>query len=279
MTHRRAVWILVGCTVIWGAGFPLNKMALNYTSPLLFMALRFACAGVLLAPVYRRATRSDWQVGLALGTLFAAQLAFFFVGLSLIEPGRTAFVFSLQTPLVPALVLLAHRKPPTPRDILLVATAMLGVWLLTRPGAGAAGFGTGDLATLASAVLAAVYVVLAGHLAPRHEPLPLLAVQLTAIAGLALAGALLVEHPRIELNPVTLSVIPFLGLASVASFGGQLLGQRMVRATEAALIYALEPVVAALASFVALGEVFTGGQAVGAALILAASMVAARKPR
>ena len=55
-----------------------------------------------------------------------------------------------------------------------------------------------------------------------------------------LLGCTLCWAPR---SPSTL--IPFLALGSIASFGGQLVGQRLVRPTEAALIYALEPLVAA----------------------------------
>ena len=279
MTHRRAVWILLGCTFIWGASFVLNKMALAYTTPLLFMSLRFGCAALLLSGVYRSTTRNDWVVGLSLGSLFAAQLALFYIGLARIDPGRSAFLFGVQTPLVPILVLAAHRRAPTARDIVTVTAAMLGAWWLTRPAGGTAGFGLGDLATLGSGTLAAFYVVLASHVGPRHDPMRLLAVQLVAIAGLAALATVAFEHPRIELNLTTLTLTPFLALASVASFGGQLMGQRLVRATEAALIFALEPVVAAGVSILAFGERFTPEQWLGGAVILAASVAAQAKKR
>jgi drug/metabolite transporter (DMT)-like permease len=274
MTHRRAVVILSACTFVWGASFTLNKLVLNHASPLLFMAIRFSVSALLLSAVYPKTSRSDWRVGLPLGALFALQLALFVVGLARITPARSAFLFSFQTPLVPIVVLVGHRHAPTRRGLVAVTLATIGTWWLTRPTGSGAGFGLGDVATIGSAVCAALYVVLAGYLSPRHEPIRLLAVQIVAMALLAATAAVVLERPRIEWNVTTMTLIPFLALSSVATFGGQLVGQRLVRATEAAVIYALEPLVAALISFVSLGETLTAAQWLGGGLILTGSVVA-----
>lgn len=280
MTHRRAVLILLGCTFVWGASFTLNKMVLSGASPMVFLATRFALGSLLLAPIYRRTTRGDWRAGVPLGILFGLQLALFVSGLATIPPARAAFLFSVTTPLVPLLVLVVDRRPPTARDLIAVAIAVAGSWFLTRPGDGSIGLSWGDLLMIASAACGALYVVAASHLAPRHEPLNLLAVQFVAMVGVGAVLAPFVETPRLELTLTTGLLIPFLALSSVASFGGQLLGQRLIRPTEAALIFALEPVVAAATSFVSFGERMTAGQWLGGGLIVAAAvMVGARERR
>lgn len=274
MTHRRAVWVLLGCTFIWGASFTLNKMVLGSATPLAFMAVRFAGSALLLAPIYRTTSREDWRTGLRLGTLFAVQLALFVVGLAAIDPARSAFLFSFQTPLVPVLMLALHRQWPAGRDFLAVGFATLGGWWLTRPSGAGAGFGTGDLATIGSAACAALYVVLVGSVGRRHEPMRLMAVQFLVMSLMAGVLAVVVERPRIDLNVTTIALIPFLALAGVATFVGQLAGQRAIRPTEAALLYALEPLVAAAVSFISLGERLSPGQWAGGGLILAGSFVA-----
>lgn len=274
MTHRRAVLILLGCAFVWGASFTLNKMVLDRATPLLYMSLRFGCAAALLTLVYRRTRRDDWRVGIPLGALFAAQLALFVFGLSRIDPGRAAFLFSFQTPLVPVLMLAAHRQRPTRRDMLAVGLATLGAWWLTRPGGSGAGFGLGDVAMLASAVGAACYVVVAGAVTGRHEPLPLLAVQFIAMTVLGGVASMVLETPRIEWSPVTVILIPFLALSSVATFGGQLVGQKLVRPTEASVLYALEPLVAAATAWISLGDRLAPTQWLGGFTILAASLIA-----
>lgn len=274
MTHRRAVLILVGCAFIWGGSFTLNKMVLATVSPLLMMGIRFTIAALMLAPVLGRASTADWKAGLGLGSVFAAQLACFITGLETIPSNRAAFLFGISVPLVPVMVLVLTRRPPAGRDLLAVALAVAGTWWLTGVGSAAGGGLTrGDGLMLASATLGAAYVVAAGHWAPRHEPLRLLAVQTVVMAAVGFGLAVLVEPPRFEADPLTVALILFLALSSIATFGGQLLGQRLVRPTEAALIFALEPVVAAGVGYVALGEALGGTQWLGAALILAATLV------
>jgi drug/metabolite transporter (DMT)-like permease len=279
MTHRRAVVILLACTFIWGASFALNKIALAFVSPMLFLAVRFTISALLLGPQYLKVTREDWKAGAALGILFGVQLAFFAGGLALSPPARAAFLFSATTPLVPVLMMLLNRRPPSSRDVIAVGVAVAGSWLLTRPADALGGLSRGDLLMLASAVFAAFYVVAAGHLAPKHDSLRLLAVQFVAMAGLGAVFSLLLEAPRLDLNLTTVVLIPFLALSSIATFGGQLLGQKLIRPTEAALIYALEPVAAAATSFVAIGERLAAGQWLGGGLILIAALLVVRWKR
>jgi drug/metabolite transporter (DMT)-like permease len=273
MTHRRAVVILLACTAIWGASFTLNKIALGSVSPMVLMATRFGISSLMLAWIYPRTNRGDWRVGLRLGILFAVQLALFFAGLASIPASRAAFLFSVQTPLVPLFVLASERRGPSGREIVAVGLATVGAWLVTDPDSGQAGLSVGDLLILASAAAAALYVVAAGRSSPSHEPLHLLAVQMPVMALLALVLALLIETPRLDPTPAALILIPFLALSSIATFGGQLQGQRLIRPTEAALIYAIEPIVAAGIGMFTLGERLGPGQMTGAGLILAGCLV------
>jgi drug/metabolite transporter (DMT)-like permease len=279
MTHRRAVWILLGCTFVWGASFSLNKMVLAVVSPMVFLATRFSLGSLFLAPIYRRTTRADWRAGFPLGALFGLQLAFFVAGLATIPAARAAFLFSITTPLVPVLVLIVDRRPPSRRDLAAVTIAVAGSWFLTRPGDGTSGLSWGDLLMIVSAACGALYVVAASHLAPRHDPLNLLAVQFVAMVGVGAVLAPLVETPRLELGLTAAVLIPFLALSSIASFGGQLVGQRLIRPTEAALIYALEPVVAAGVSYVSFGELMTAGQWLGGGLIVIAALLVGTEKR
>jgi drug/metabolite transporter (DMT)-like permease len=278
MTHRRAVVVLLACTFIWGASFTLNKLALGSVSPMVLMATRFAISTLLLSWIYPRTTRSDWRVGLRLGVVFAIQLALFIGGLATIPASRSAFLFSVQTPLVPLFVLAADRQRPAGREIVAVGLAMIGAWLLTRPDGGRLGLSPGDLLTLASAVAAAIYVVAAGRSSPNHEPLHLLAVQMPVMAIGAALGTVF-EHPRFDPTPAALALVPFLAVSSIATFGGQLLGQRLIRPTEAALIYAVEPIVAAAVGMFTLGERLAPAQWGGAGLVISGCLLVSLRPR
>jgi drug/metabolite transporter (DMT)-like permease len=271
--HRRAVWILCGCAFLWGIAFPLNKMVLATISPMLFLSARFGLATLLLLPVLRQADRETWRAGLTLGVLFSVQLALFAAGLATIPPARSAFLFSVQTPLVPVVVLLMTRRSPPRRAVMGVAVAVFGSWLLTKPTGAVVGLTTGDLLTLASALLAALYVVAAGHVGRRHDPWRLLGVQFLVLTVFGLAVSPLVETARFAPTSTAAVLLPVLAVFSIMTFGGQLVGQRHVRATEAALIFAVEPVWAAAMSYLLYRETFGVTQWLGAALIVGAAFL------
>jgi drug/metabolite transporter (DMT)-like permease len=93
------------------------------------------------------------------------------------------------------------------------------------------------------------------------------------MALLALALSAVIETPRFEPTTAALVLVPFLAVASIATFGGQLQGQRLIRPTEAALIYAVEPIVAAAIGMFTLGERLAPDQLAGAALIITGCIV------
>ncbi len=80
--QRRAEAALIVNTVIWGATFVVVKQALRDVSPVLFLALRFTLATVVLMALFRgswshpRNPRRSLQGGaLAGGFLFAVTLS------------------------------------------------------------------------------------------------------------------------------------------------------------------------------------------------------------
>ena len=72
MTRRQAVLALWATCLIWGAAFPLVKLALRDATPMAFTAARFLVATVLIAPMLRGTTRDEWRAGAVLGLADAA---------------------------------------------------------------------------------------------------------------------------------------------------------------------------------------------------------------
>ena len=276
MTHRRAALILIACTVIWGASFSLLKEALGFGSPLALLAIRLLLASALLAAVLRRATAADWRAGALLGGLFWLQLATLNRGLVSTTPSRSAFILSLSVPLVPLIQFVADRARPRWEELAAVGLAVLGTGLVAQPGGTSGRVLEGDLFTLGSAVVCGGYLVAVGHSSRRHEPLRLLAVQLLVMGTLSLALSPVLESPRVTPTPRLAALLGLLALSSIATFGGQLVGQRQVRAAQAALIFALEPLVAAAVSYLTLGERLSPAQWLGGGCIIVA-MLAVRR--
>jgi drug/metabolite transporter (DMT)-like permease len=99
--------------------------------------------------------------------------------------------------------------------------------------------------------------------------------QVLTVAALSLVASLLFETRPGPPSAQVWFAAAFTGLfATAVAFGVQTVAQRLTTATHTALIFAAEPVFAALFSFLLIGEVLGPRQLVGCGLILA-GMVAA----
>jgi drug/metabolite transporter (DMT)-like permease len=96
---------------------------------------------------------------------------------------------------------------------------------------------------------------------------------------LSLVAAPLLEAPRLEPTATATALIVALGVTGALTFYLQLRAQAVVDPSVAALIFTLEPVFAALASYLVLGERLGPVQWAGGALILAATALPALEVR
>jgi drug/metabolite transporter (DMT)-like permease len=98
-------------------------------------------------------------------------------------------------------------------------------------------------------------------------------------AALALASFWWLEKPYFHPSPILWSALAVSSLLSTAlAFTVQAWAQQVTTATRAALIYALEPVVAWIVSFTIMGERMPAQAVLGGVLILIGILVAELKP-
>ena len=274
MTRRQAILALWATCLIWGAAFPLAKLALRDASPMAFTALRFLLATLLLAPVLGRATREEWRAGAVLGALLALGFATQTIGLQWTTASRSGFITALYIPLVPLIVLLAYRTLPERLAAIGLAIALGGMVLLTRPAGLAGGVNTGDLLTLLCAVCFASHMVATGAYAKRFDIARLMMTQIATAGVLTTVATPLLEHPRVVLSPLLLGMLAYEAiLASVVAIRLQLAAQRVLSPSYAALVYTLEPVVASLTAFLLMGDRLTPPQWLGGLFILLGSLL------
>jgi drug/metabolite transporter (DMT)-like permease len=273
MTRRQGIAALVFIAVVWGCCFTLIKQTLTLVSPLLFLAIRFLLASLIVLPWFRGLTRRELTGGLVLGVLFWAGFVFQTVGLTHTTPSRSAFITGLSTPLVPVAFFLIYRRAPSVATALAVILTGVGMYLLTRPGGTSAGINVGDVLTLGCAVLFALQIVAVGHYAPVARPERLLALELAATGLLSALAAPLLESPRLVLGPPTALALGFLSVAAAITFYLQLGAQKVVSPALTAIIFTLEALAAAVTSWVVLGETLTATQWLGGVLILVGAVL------
>ncbi|WP_052326793.1 DMT family transporter [Deinococcus peraridilitoris] len=283
--HALGLVLLIFVTAIWGSTFAIVKSATETLSPATLIAWRFTIAALVLLPflfswprVFRRDRRRTdtpksalfWKDGLLLGSWLIIGYATQTIGLQTTSANRAAFITGLNVVMVPLWLAITAGAPLRLRLWGAVVLALLGIGLLSWEGGALV---IGDLWAFGCALSYAGYILALEKAAPRHPPLAFTAAQVIVVALFGWLWALLAGG--VSLAPAsTWGALIYLGLAATAvTTLLQTLGQRWVSATEAAIIYALEPVAASIFSFFLLRETvgargFAGGALVVAAMIL-----------
>lgn len=266
---------LLANAAIWGVTFLVVKDALADASPVLFVAVRFSVAAIVLVAIYLRKVklRALWRGAIA-GLLLFAGYAFQTAGLRFTSPSKSAFITGLSIPMVPLLSSLVYRSGPRPAELAGIAAATLGMGLMTLQGFSLQ-FSLGDGLTFLCAVAFAGHIVALGYFSMWGERRGIgfesLAVwQIVSAAVLGWVSFARLDTPHWHLTYGLAFALLVTGLLATAlAFTVQTWAQKYTTATRTALIYSLEPVFAWGTAWVLTGELLSRRATMGAVLILA----------
>lgn len=268
---------LMACAIGWGATFPMLLAALRDASPISFNAARFLLASACLSwalvrPGWSAARRAAGWGG-TLGILLAAGFSLQAWAIPSIGPTRSAFLTAFYVLFTPLIEWFATGRRPATSTGLGALLAFAGAAVMTGVGPGSA-LSAAALATLLAAALFAAQVV-GLHLAvARHSLRALLFTEVLATGLICTLAAPVLESPRLDPTPGLCARLAFLAIVATALLLGlQAYGQSHTSATRAAVLFASEPVWAALFGRLA-GESLTGREVLGAAVVLAGILVA-----
>jgi drug/metabolite transporter (DMT)-like permease len=270
MSPLVGVLLLVLVTVIWGSTFAVIKETIQTVPVPILLAVRFSFAALFL--LWVKPERKTLIPGLILGLLSFAGYATQTIGMLTTTASKAAFITGLSVILTPIFGAIWLRQRIPGRVWLAALLAIIGLGLMTlNPTEGVV---IGDLWVLGTALAYALYIVYLGEIAAHHKPIVLTALQIIVVAVLSWGWA--VPHLSVlkELSLSALSALLYLALfATALVLWLQALAQRVVPAYAAALIFALEPVFAAIFAYFMLGETLSlqgwlGGGLVVIAMIL-----------
>jgi drug/metabolite transporter (DMT)-like permease len=269
---------LVVLMAVWGSTFAIVRVLVGSgsspVSPILLVAVRMALAsGLLLAFLALRGGlrfgRDLFRDGLVCAAFLGAGFVLQIEGQHRTTASRSGFLTGLLVVFVPLLEFLFFRKRPSTSQIAGVVIAVAGMAVLSGGGAAGNAQLLGDLLTFGCAVVFAIHIVILGRVAPRHDVLPLLLVQLFGTCAIAAVCGPLVEAQKFQADPRTLSAVAYLAIfATLFAFGVQTWAQRRLSSVRFALISALEPVFAALWAALLIGERLSALELSGGALIV-----------
>ena len=208
-----------------------------------------------------------------MGIALCAGYGFQTMGLRFTTPAKAGFITGLCVALVPIGSALFLRRPPPRAAVFGVALATVGLGMLSLNADWR--ISLGDLLVLCCAISFAAQIILTAAFAPGQPAMRLALVQIATVAVICGAISLTWERPWPALTNQAAFAAVFTGvLATSFAFATQTVAQRFTSPTHTALIFSLEPVAAAIFSFLLIGESLTPRAIVGCALILTGMLVA-----
>jgi drug/metabolite transporter (DMT)-like permease len=183
--------------LLWGGTFIAGRIASTQLAPVNSALLRFTFAAIALL-VYlgategfsqvRRLTAKQWAgcLGLGLTGIFLYNI-FFFAALGILPAGRTSMFVPLNPVVTVLLAYFIFRETLSPRKIVGMALALIGVWIVVTQGdllKLASAFGRGEVLMLGAVSSWAVYTLISRRMLDRLSPL--LATTMAACTGLIL---------------------------------------------------------------------------------------------
>ena len=269
MSTYRNAGLFVLLSFLWGSSFMAIKAGLDFLPPVLFAAIRYDIAGIILV-VYAATTsdywwprnRADWTV-VAVGSVLIIGLynALLFVGQQGVTSGVAAILIAMNPILATGfsrLLLPSERLGPI--ETVGLAAGFLGVGLVARPST--AGFVRADLVAPGLVLLAAAAVALGSVLVQRVDSaLPTVGMvgwsTVFGALGLHLLSGGLPSESLVDATLTTETVIIVGYLAVFASAVGYVIYFDLLDklgAIEINLVSYTVPVFAALSGWVVLGE-------------------------
>jgi drug/metabolite transporter (DMT)-like permease len=264
--------LLLAVTAVWGVTFVQVKDAVAIYPLFAFLAVRFAIAGVTLAPVAVGRLRGSWRAGTVLGLLLAAGYALQTAGLERTTVSATGFITGLYVVLTPVLAFALFRVRTGRLVWAGVVLATAGLALLSGVQAGSP---EGDLLVLGGAAAFALQIVLMERWAPRHDVIGLTQVEMLAACGVFLVVALALGDLSVPRGWTVWGALVVTGVfASALAFLVQTWAQRRTSATRVAVVFAMEPVFAGLFGYLLAGDRLGWVGWAGCAVILSGIAVA-----
>ena len=261
-------WLGVLTQLAYGAGVDVGTALVG----------RFLlAAGMLWILVWlgraRRPEARDVVAGLALGALYSVHALLFSESLTRLDPGLLdLLLFSYPTVVMLGAVALRRERWSAPRAVGLAA-ATAGTGLVLVGGVGSIDPRGAALALASSLVYSAYILSSAGQL-ERTNPLALAALVATAAVFVLGAGATARGDVSLHVTVIGLALIVAVGVVTVTGMTTFIGGISRLGAARASIVSAVQPALTPVIGFAVFSDRLGPTQVVGAALVIAAVVVA-----
>ena len=306
-THKlRNTFFLLLTAMIWGAAFLAQSVSMDYIGPFTFICLRSVIGGLFLIPVIivldgirkksqnesadvvnsenvlhietEEKQRLSWknkqliEGGIVCGIFLFFANCFQQTGIQYTTVGKAGFITTFYIIIVP-LIGLFFKKYCGILTWIGVVIALAGLYFLCITQK--LTIQRGDALILCCSVLYAGQILAIDHYNPFVDGVKMSCIQFLTGGILGAVFMLLFENPSIAMILSAAGPILYTGIMSTGvGYTLQIVGQKGLNPTVAALILSLESVFSALSGYVFLHQVLTTRELIGCALMFIAIVLA-----
>ena len=271
---------LVFTTLAWGATFVLVKEGLNHAQPFSFGAYRFLiatiCAALLVRSKIIDLTKQEIYGALLCGFFLFTGYAFQNFGLWENEfyisttPSKSAFITSISIIMVPLMLVLAGLQKVTTKIWVAIILATIGLYLLLEPSG--SGISLGDGLTFGCATCFAIHIIIQDRYAKGGIHVTrFFFIQVAVGTLLSFICSYFFDTQPPTWSPELINALLMTGiLATTIAILIMVWAQQILSPSQTALIFSLEPVFAAVFSWILIGELLGFWGWVGGVLVVIA---------
>lgn len=292
--------ILITAALIWGLAFVAQNEAADLVPPFIFNALRSIIGAAVLYLFYLFINRKNktpffpkdkatkkiyYKTAIICGSFLAISVNFQQFGIAFYPQGvaneaRAGFITALYVILVPVFSMFIGKRP----NLFIwlgVFIALIGIYMLCFSN-NVGGIYLGDLFVLACAVCFSLHIMSVDKFVSYTGGIKLSIMQFLVCGIISTVLALIFEIPQIHISNI-LNAAPqilYLGImSSGVAYTLQVVGQKYAEPTVASISMSLESVFAALGGWVISGNVLSGRELFGCALVFVAIITAQITPK
>ena len=273
--------MLLITAIVWGSGFVVTAIALEYLTAYQVMAGRFILAAMILSLLFRKKfktfTKSVVWKGAILGTILYIGFALQTVGLEYTTPSKNAFLTAVNVVIVPLIAYLVYKRKVDRYETVGAIITLIGIGFLSLQGSMT--INIGDALSLACAVAFAFDIFYTNHFVKKEDALSLTIVQFITASFISVIAVFIQgDIPTTFEKEALYSIIYLAVFSTTIAYVCQNIAFQYTTATKGAIILSLESFFGMLLSVLFLHEVLTGRMIIGAALIMVAILITELKP-
>ncbi|WP_343524193.1 DMT family transporter [Pedobacter sp.] len=269
--------LLILGTAFWGISFPVTKLAIGQSQPLLFLCYRFFLATMVLSVVFwkhvKQAKVTSIKTGAGLAIPLVLGIYLQTLGITHTAASQCSFVAGITVVMIPVIKFVIYRKSAPLKIWIAAFTALMGLFMISINDH--LRIGTGDLYTIIGAFCFAIYLIQvekeskAANIVPTIVPMFATCALFTFLLATFQADTVwLPQQPTFWLGIVFCALFSTAYMYTISN-----IAQKYISAERVSIIYLFEPVFGAFAAHFILGEEITSRLLIGGGMIFLATLI------